>query len=298
MAEYEQQFTDPALERALRDLGGGLAYPPTPDLGTSVRRRIAAQPARRGRWWLPAPPTWRRFATVLALLLVVALLLGALPPVRKGIARRLGLSNVAIIVVTAVPTPTIVPTLTASPIGTAAATRPPDNRIARAELGAETTLPEAQSRVAFTVGVPDLPDYRTPDAVYIGQPPAGSRVSLVYTARPDLPAIAGTDIGLLIQEFRGGLSAGLFQKGVPTSSRIEPVTINGVPGYWIEGGLRAFAYQDARGNVQFEQTRIAGNTLLWEQGGIVYRLESLLSKDDVLRIAARIPTRTSPTLSP
>jgi len=289
MAEHEQQFTDPALERALRDLGGGLAYPPTPDLSASVRTQIATQPAPRGRWWLTTPPTWRRFATVLALLLIVALLLGALPPVRKGVARRLGLSNVEIIVVTAVPTPTIVPTPTAPPSGTAGATPTSDNRNARAELGIEATLPEAQARAGFTVGVPDLPDYRTPDAIYVGQPPTGGRVSLVYTARPGLAAIAGTDIGMLVQEFRGGLGGGLFQKGVPASSHIEPVTINGVPGYWIEGGLRAFAYQEPSGNVQFEQTRIAGNTLLWEQGGIVYRLESLLPKDDALRIAARIP---------
>ncbi len=287
MAEHEQQFTDPALERALRDLGGALAYPPTPDLGTSVRTQIATQPAPRGRWLLPTPPTGRRFATVLALLLIVALLLGALPPVRKGVARRLGLSNVEIIVVTAVPT--IVSAPTAPPIGVATPPPTPDNRNARAELGVEVTLPEAQARVAFTVGVPDLPDYRTPDAIYTGQPPTGGRVSLVYTARPGLPAIAGTDIGMLVQEFRGGLGGGLFQKGIPASSHIEPVTINGVPGYWIEGGLRAFAYQEPSGNVQFEQTRIAGNTLLWEQGGIVYRLESLLPKDDALRIAARIP---------
>ncbi len=295
MAEHEQQFTDPVLERALRDLGGNLAYPPTPDLGTSVRTRIAMQSAPRGRWWLPPAPTWRRFAISLALLLVVVLLLGALPPVRKGIARRLGLSNVAIIVVTAVPTPTatIAPTPTAAPIGTATPPPTPDNRNGRAELGAATTLPEAQARLGFMVGVPDLPDYRTPDAISIGQPPAAGRVSLVYTVRPGLPAIAGTDIGLLIQEFRGGLSAGLFQKGVPASSRIEPVTINGVPGYWIEGGLRSFAYQEANGSVQFEQTRIAGNTLLWEQDGIIYRLESLLSKDDAVRIAARIPHQTS-----
>lgn len=287
MAEQEQQFTDPALERALRDLGGEIVYPPTPDLGASVRGRIAAQSTRRGRWWLPDMPARRRFVTVLALLLVVALLLGAFPPVRKGVARRLGLSNVEIIVVTAVPTQTIAPTPTALSIGTATA----DSRSARAALGVETTLPEAQARLSFTIGVPDLPDYRTPDAIYLGQPPAGGRVTLVYTARPDLPAIAGTDIGLLVQEFRGGLGGGLFQKGVPASSRIEPVTINGVPGYWIEGGLRAFAYQDASGTVQFEQTRIAGNTLLWEQNGIVYRLESLLPKDDALRVAARIPSQ-------
>lgn len=288
MADRSQQFTDPALERALRDLGADLTYPLTPDLTASVRERITAQPARRRLWWLPSPATRRRLALAFALLLVLALLLGALPPVREGVARRLGLSNVEIVNVTAVPTSTALPTPISPPVGTATATRTPDSVRARAGFGAETTLPEARARLPFAVGVPDLPEYRTPDAVSIGQPPVGGRVTLLYTARPGLPAIAGTDIGLLIQEFRGGIDAGFFQKGVPAGSRIEPVTINGVPGYWIEGGLRFFGYRDASGVTQFEETRVAGNTLLWEQNGIVYRLESSLPKDDALRIAARI----------
>jgi hypothetical protein len=40
--------------------------------------------------------------------------------------------------------------------------------------------------------------------------------------------------------------------------------------------------------MQFEESRIAGNTLLWEQGGIVYRLESSLPKADAVRIAETV----------
>jgi hypothetical protein len=91
-----------------------------------------------------------------------------------------------------------------------------------------------------------------------------------------------------VQEFRGGIQAGLFQKGVPAGVVVEPVTVNGVAGYWIAGGLRAFAYTDANGVIQFEDVRSAGNTLLWERDGVVYRLESALPKAEALRVAASV----------
>ncbi len=299
MAERPQQFTDPALERALRSLGTEIVYPPTPDIATSVRQRIAAQPAPRRPWWRPSPTMRRRLAFALALLIVIALALGALPPVRKGVARRLGLANVEIIAVTAVPSPTPRPTalpiatpaasaIDAATPATASATPMPDVPVTRAGLGTRTPLAEAQTRAPFTVRAPSLPEFSTPDETYIGQPPPGGRVSLIYRARSDLPGIADTDIGLLLQEFRGGIEAGFFGKGVPAGSRVEPATINGVPGYWIEGGLRFFVYRDVNGVTQTETTRVAGNTLLWERDGVVYRLESSLPKDAAVRIAESV----------
>ena len=40
------------------------------------------------------------------------------------------------------------------------------------------------------------------------------------------------------------------------------------------------------GNPQAETLRLAGNTLLWEQDGVTFRLEAQVSRDDALRIAA------------
>jgi hypothetical protein len=164
----------------------------------------------------------------------------------------------------------------------------PETAIARADLGTRTIRADAQIHVPFTIRAPDLPEFSTPDEVYVGQPPPGGRASLVYRARADLPGIAGTDIGLLLQEFRGGIDAGFFGKGTPPGARVEPVTINGAQGYWIEGGLRFFIYRDMNGVIQTENTRIAGNTLLWEQDGVVYRLESSLPKDAAVRIAESV----------
>ncbi len=289
MAERRQQFTDPALERTLRALGTEIAYPPTPDLAATVRQRIAAQPARPRAWW--SSPVARRLTLAHALRLALAIIRGALPPVRKGVARRLGLSNVEIVNVTAVPTafPPANPPVTATPVAAAPIATPSQTGdLSRAALGTETTLTEAQSRAPFAIQTPSLPEYRVPDAVYRQEPPPGGRVSLLYSAHSDLPAIPGTTIGLLLQEFKGGIQAGLFQKGVPSGSSVEPVMVNGAQGYWIAGGLRYFGYTDASGVVQFEESRIAGNTLLWERDGIVYRLESSLPKADAVRIAASV----------
>ncbi len=289
MAERPQQFTDPALEQALRSLGTEIAYPPTPEIATRVRQRIAAQPAPPRPWWLASPAMRRRLTIALSLLIIITLALGALPPVRKGVARRLGLANVEIIAITAVPSPPPRPTaLPAATPATAQTTPTPDTKIARAGLGTQITGADWQARVPFTVRAPGLPEFGTPDEIYVGQPPPGGRVSLVYRARADLPGIADTDIGLLLQEFRGGIEAGSFGKGVPAGSRVEPVTINGVPGYWIEGGLRFFIYRDVNGVTQTETTRVAGNTLLWERDGVVYRLESSLPKDAAVRIAESV----------
>jgi hypothetical protein len=37
------------------------------------------------------------------------------------------------------------------------------------------------------------------------------------------------------------------------------------------------------------QLRMAANTLIWEHGGVTYRIESSLSKADAFRIAAGLP---------
>jgi len=47
-----------------------------------------------------------------------------------------------------------------------------------------------------------------------------------------------------------------------------------------------FFYRDASGIIQTETLRLAGNTLIWEQDGVTFRLEAQVSREDALRIAA------------
>lgn len=277
------RYPETDLAQRLSEAGATLDYPPTPDLAPAVRQRLATG---RGRPPVPSPATrWRTaFALALALLIVVALL-GAFPATRRAIAERLGLRNVAI-VVTVVPTRTVMPAATPATMPTVPSTA---TLSLLAGLGAPATLAAAEARVGFPVRPPDTPGFRAPDAVYIGTPPPGGRVALVYRARPALPALPDSDVGLLLTAFRGGLDAGLFVKAVPPGTQIEPVQVRGAQGYWIAGGLRTFLYKDANGTVVQDTVRVAGNTLLWERDGIVYRMETSLSRDEALGIAATVP---------
>jgi hypothetical protein len=54
---------------------------------------------------------------------------------------------------------------------------------------------------------------------------------------------------------------------------------------WIEGQPHTVLYRDSDGQVREERSRLAANTLLWEQSGLTLRLESSLSKDEAIRIA-------------
>ena len=58
-----------------------------------------------------------------------------------------------------------------------------------------------------------------------------------------------------------------------------------VRAYWLEGTPHQFFYRDSAGNPSPETLRLAGNTLLWEQGAVTFRLEAQVSRDDALRIA-------------
>ena len=66
---------------------------------------------------------------------------------------------------------------------------------------------------------------------------------------------------------------------------VQEVTVGGEPGYWFSGEPHFFTYLDATGQVRDEQTRLAGNTLIWQRGDLTLRLEGQLSKEEALRIA-------------
>ena len=71
-------------------------------------------------------------------------------------------------------------------------------------------------------------------------------------------------------------------------TRLTPVTVNGGRGYWIDGESHVFFYRDASGNVHSESVRLAGNVLVWEQGGLIVRLEGDISLEEALRIAESV----------
>jgi hypothetical protein len=266
------------LERALTDLAASLEFPPTPDLAAAVTARLGEAPAAapapptpaaRARRWLAGLAGWRRLAAAgLAVVLLAAAVLVASPGTREAVARRLGLRGIGVEL--GGPTP---PTVTTTPGG-------------RLELGLgdRVTLEEARGRVDWPVLVPAAGLGR-PDAVFVNEAvPAGGRVDLVYRARPGLPASPFTDVGLLITEFQGQPTPE-FLKKVTAMGVVEEVTVGGEPGYWFSGEPHFFTYIDAAGTFREEQTRLAGNTLIWQRGDLTLRLEGELPKEEAIRIA-------------
>jgi hypothetical protein len=261
------------LDRALTDLAASLEFPPTPDLAAAVSARLGEAPAARPRprtrrWSWPAG--WRRLAVAgLAAVLLAAAVLVASPGTREAVARRLGLRGVGV-ELGGPPPPTV--------------TTAPGERLDLG-LGERVSLEEAGGRVGFPVLIPGAGGLERPDAVFVSEaPPAGGRVDLVWGERPGLPASAFTDAGLLITQFQGEPTPEFIKK-VAGAGLVEFVEVGGEPGYWFSGEPHFFTYRDAAGNFREEQTRLAGNTLIWQRGALTLRLEGELSKEEAIRIA-------------
>jgi hypothetical protein len=258
----ESRLTDLELERALRELGARYPYPPMPNLAVAVRRRIVARPetpVRRLTLWRD-PRRLALAAAVVLALVGTALLVN--PTTRDAIAHFFHVRGVI------VNRETTLPSLSpGTPL----------------DLGRRTTMADAQSAVSFTIAVPS--ELGTPDAVFVVTGIPGGEVALAYSPRPGIPLVKQTGLGVLVTEFRGDLIPGFITKGVEEGTTAQEVSVNGDPGWWIAGQPHMIFVQIA-GQGQPETLRMAANTLIWEHGGVTYRIESSLSKAAAFRIAA------------
>lgn len=150
-------------------------------------------------------------------------------------------------------------------------------------LGLGTPIPAstAGSVTGITVVLP-------PDAS-IG-PPASAwlldrRVSFVWPAGPALPPMIDPAIGLILTEFRGTLEPGYFQKVLGPGTTIETVRVRGTTGWWVSGAPHEFVYVDATGQPVFDSRRTVGDTLMWSDGTITFRLESALDRAAAIALA-------------
>ena len=152
-------------------------------------------------------------------------------------------------------------------------------------LGNPTSLSDARSGVTFTLRVPSLPELREPDLVYLADPPAGGAVTLLYGERQGFPASSKTGIGLVVTQFRADIQPEIFEKLLDSGVSVTATRVNGVPGWWIAGGNHFFFYRDANGRVVDTTLRLAGDTLIWEEGLVTHRVEGAPSLAAALRVA-------------
>ncbi len=261
------RLTDDELERALRDVGAHLAYPPAADLLPAVRARIEQRHAE-SFWSIFRSP---RAAFVPALATVALLLLAALAfqPIGANALEALGLRGLVVFRGAEAPPPSV-----------GAAILPDATRVA--------SLDAASREVGFEVRAPTAAVGAPPDEIYVRRAEGQQQAILVYRTGASggfVPASKVPGVGMLIVETRGKVAQPLLGKLVPPGGRIEQLTVNGGPGLWIEGEAHQFFYLGPDGNILPDSVRLAGNVLAWEQGDLLMRIEAQVDRDVALKLA-------------
>lgn len=239
-------LSDAELEATLREIGRSFDPPEAPHLAARVRARIAERREPRRSWIFALAPA----------LLTLLVLAGGAAAVEVVRLRGVDVFRVPAISV------------------------PPRKAL---DLGERATLAAAQAVLRPLYQSSD-PVFSAPEEIYVRREGSG-QVSFVYVPRAGLPA-GPTGHGALVSQFRGVLDAALIGKGVGPGTRVENLRVGDAPAIWIEGEAHFFFYRDASGNIAQETLRLAGNTLLWQRDGTLFRLEAEVGRQRALEIAA------------
>jgi hypothetical protein len=242
------------LQHRLTDLAEVIEWPPAPDLRASVQAGIRRARQRRARLLL------------LAAALAAAVLGGAVA------ATFFELRGASIQPVPRLPS---VPSPSGGTTG---------ERLGLGERYA--TLQEAERAAGFRALVPSA--LGQPDEAY-WRPPHGSDevgvLTLVYRPRPGLPAGSDPEVGALVMEARADLGGNVFVKYQGPGTSVRSVTVNRSTGYWVSGVPHGILIVEGGG---IDHVRLAGNVLLWDQGGLIVRIESSLDEQQALRVAGTV----------
>jgi len=244
------------VKTLLADLSGHVDWPAPSDLVPGVGRRLALPPPRR------RPQHWTA-ATAVLVVVVVALLLIS-PQARRVVADLLGVAGIEVSFDPELETPT------GAGLG----------------LGRTVGLQDGIDSVEFAVSAPDR--LGSPDVVFLSGLPTSGRLDMVWEGGATLPAAGRHNVGVLYSQFQGSLDGEGFNKSLGRDTEVAVVEIGVVPGFWIEGAPHVISYEDASGTRHAETTRLSGNVMMWESGGVTHRIETSLSLEETLSIAESV----------
>ncbi len=237
-------------------------YPKTPNIAASVRSRldnearshtIAASFIERLRAAM-ARPVLRAAAAVLVVVAVVIASALVVPQSREALADFFGLSHVKV---------EIGPVL-----------GPPPPILSPGSFAEPATIASAQATVDFEIRLPVADGARmAPDAVYVEVRSPGAEVVIAVYEEEDFD---------LYQSANGFFGKG----GIPSSDVLLETDVHGSEASWISRGGHLASSLDDQGRVVVETLRsVERATLLWEEMGVTYRLETSLSLEEAVRIA-------------
>ena len=190
-----------------------------------------------------------------------------------------------------------------------------DADLAESVLGRIDTEPRSRARLwlvvaaavlVVLVGVALIPDSRRAVARWFGLDGVTVEVdpNVTGTAAPvsfDLPGPGESRVvdvdgrQILVSTVSGTLSPRMITKSVQSSNQVEEVDVDGAPGLWIAGPSHEIGYESPPGQPVFE--RMAGNTLMWQRGDVITRVEGFADLEAALAFArqAESTASTQPT---
>ena len=203
----------------------------------------------------------QRLIVAAAVVAATAVAIGILPGPRQAVARMLGIGSVRIEQIRSLDLPPATPT--------------------DAMLGRRTTFAEAADAAGFTPLVPELAGFDDPE-VFVSSGFGAVIITLRYPAPDGSP-------GLVITQLASDRQILVKQAGEATS--VRETLVNGSPALWVEGAHTISLYTGTDGSFLEDRSRLVGNTLIWETGGVTLRLESALTMEDALTIATSMGDR-------
>jgi hypothetical protein len=234
------------LENDIALLGRAIVFPGTPSLAARVRSRIERESSAR----TPAPSWQLALTGVAAAAVALAFVIGVLAPARDAVADIFDRINIF-------ETDTVPQDLTRDITGTA------------------LSFEEVQAAVGFPLR---LPDGARPNSALLQDFGQVKAAVLLYTHDN------GTPYALFETNSQVGKGLGIG-KGVADPGQAQPVTDLGSEAYWLTG-LRIVQYYAVDGAVIQDSVRATdANTLLWNEGGRVFRIEGALTQEDAIAIA-------------
>ncbi len=142
-------------------------------------------------------------------------------------------------------------------------------------LGERVTLEEARQATGFPLR--ELEE--VPDRVYVG----GQGTVWFLYGTPKRPRLLVAQSSLLPP-----LHEILLKKLVSPETRVERVDVHGSPGVFLSGETHFVLLLDRNGEIVEDSARLARDVLIWEDGGVGYRLEGDFELEEALRLAASL----------
>jgi hypothetical protein len=143
-------------------------------------------------------------------------------------------------------------------------------------LGERTTLDEVHARSGFQLR--ELAE--SPDRVYLGD---RGTVWFLYGSPENVRLLVAQTAGLTVDE------PALLKK-IAREAQVEEVAVNGARGVFVRGPHYLFLV-DENGVPVEASARLAENVLIWDEGGVAYRLEGDFALPEALELARSLRVR-------